>query len=185
MKKGNTKAFTLIELIVVITIMFILSMMVYAPYHHFQTKQKVRNSTKIIAQTLYEARGLAINGINSWSGNVSIWVYFWSGSEDIILYKYKLGVNSDYKNESLYLLEKRHLEPWVEIIWVEGWSKRDNGLFVFTAITWSGAYYYYNGVKQEFADPDNVLDIHIGFKWVKNWNLSEKVEYYTKTYIAD
>jgi len=55
------KAFTLIELMVVITIMFILSMMIYAPYQHYQTKQKVRNSAKVVTQTLQQARNLAIN----------------------------------------------------------------------------------------------------------------------------
>jgi len=45
---------------VVITIMAILLLASYAPFAHYQTKQKVRNSAKIITQTLNDARNSAI-----------------------------------------------------------------------------------------------------------------------------
>jgi type II secretory pathway pseudopilin PulG len=56
----NKKAFTLIELMVVITIMIIMVMAVHTPYQVYKNKQKVRNSTKIITQALYESRAKAI-----------------------------------------------------------------------------------------------------------------------------
>jgi prepilin-type N-terminal cleavage/methylation domain-containing protein len=61
----SKKGFTLIELMVTITIAGILSLTVYAPYQYYSEKQKVKNSAKIVTQTLYEARSLAINGVNT------------------------------------------------------------------------------------------------------------------------
>jgi len=62
MKKNilHKQAFTFIELMVVITIMAILLLASYTPFEHYQTKQKVRNSAKIITQTLNDARNSAI-----------------------------------------------------------------------------------------------------------------------------
>jgi prepilin-type N-terminal cleavage/methylation domain-containing protein len=61
--KSHKNAFTLIELIVVMTIMTILTMASYTPFSYYKTKQKVKNSTKIITQTLYNARSNSIYGI--------------------------------------------------------------------------------------------------------------------------
>jgi prepilin-type N-terminal cleavage/methylation domain-containing protein len=62
MKKNklNKNAFTLIELMVVMTIMIILTMTMYTSFAHYQKKQKVRNSAKIITQVLNDARSQAI-----------------------------------------------------------------------------------------------------------------------------
>lgn len=171
--KYNKKAFTLIELIVVITIMFILSMMVYAPYQHFQTKQKVRNSAKIVTQTLYEARNLAINWITTGTWNTSIWVLFASWSSHITLFKYPYwDTISDYEN-STYELEKKQLEPWVKVSW-------DNYLLRYVAISGSGMY-----LKNGSNFYDNELELNVWLGWISSWNLSKKIKYYTKTYVAD
>jgi Tfp pilus assembly protein FimT len=45
---------------IVISIMAILTLTAYAPFAHYQTKQKVRNSAKIITQTLNDSRNSAI-----------------------------------------------------------------------------------------------------------------------------
>jgi len=57
----NNKAFTLIELIVVITIFCIMLLATYIPYTYYQTKAKVKFAVKDISQSIYEARNMAIN----------------------------------------------------------------------------------------------------------------------------
>ncbi len=176
--KLEKKAFTLIELMVVITIMLILSMMVYAPYQHFQTKQKVRNSAKIVAQTLYESRNLAINGSLTWTWNSSIWVLFSSWSEDISIFQYpyphsKSVPSYNDKIDSSKLFEKKKLEPWVKISWKDY-------LFIYDAISWSGNY-----LENTNNFNDTNLELSVWMGWADVWNLNKKIKYYTKTYVAD
>jgi prepilin-type N-terminal cleavage/methylation domain-containing protein len=55
------KAFTLIELIITITIVAILTMLSYAPYNYYQNKSKLKITTREISQLLYESRNIAVN----------------------------------------------------------------------------------------------------------------------------
>jgi len=48
------KAFTLIELMIAITIVVILTMATYAPYNYYQNKAKLKVTTREISQILYE-----------------------------------------------------------------------------------------------------------------------------------
>jgi prepilin-type N-terminal cleavage/methylation domain-containing protein len=57
----NNKAFTLLELIVVITIFGIMLLATYIPYSYYQTKAKVKMAVKDISQNIYESRNMAIN----------------------------------------------------------------------------------------------------------------------------
>ncbi len=187
--KINRKAFTLIELMVVITIMGILSMMVYAPYQHYQTKQKVRNSAKIVTQTLQQARNLAINWISTGTWNTSIGVLFESGAIDITLFAYPydkfsiISATDLIDKTSWYIYEGKKLEPWVQITWVKWANLETKVLFIYTAISGSWSYYYYNPIKTAFTETKP--EIHIWFKGVNTGNLAKKIDYYTRTYVAD
>ena len=176
--RKTKEAFTLVELMVVITIMVILSMMVYAPYQHFQTKQKVRNSAKIVSQTLYEARNLAINGSLTGTWNSSIWVLFASWATDITLFQYPFedvsGLNyADKTDQSVYLFENKKLEPWVKISWKDY-------LMIYEAISGSGVY-----LENWSSFTNNNLELSVWIWWADTWNLNKKIKYYTKTYVAD
>jgi len=179
--KLEKNAFTLIELMVVITIMFILSMMMYAPYQHYQTKQKVRNSAKIVTQTLYESRNLAINGSLTGTWNASIWVLFASGAEDIWIFQYPFWENtwtySDKtdKNGS-YFYENKKLEPGVKITWKDY-------LIIYEAI--SGSWRYLENKIDFTPDAHKRLELNIWFKGTTSWNLTKKIFYYIYTYVAD
>jgi prepilin-type N-terminal cleavage/methylation domain-containing protein len=54
-------AFTLIELMITITIIVVLTMVTYAPYNYYQNKAKLKVSLREIGQLLYEARNMAVN----------------------------------------------------------------------------------------------------------------------------
>jgi prepilin-type N-terminal cleavage/methylation domain-containing protein len=58
---NTKKAFTLIELMIAITIIVILTMASYAPYTYYQNKAKLKVTSREISQLLYEARNMAIN----------------------------------------------------------------------------------------------------------------------------
>ena len=176
--KNNKKAFTLIELMIVMTIMIILTMAMYTPFAHYQTKQKVRNSAKIITQVLNDARSQAIywalhtNSTLTW--NLDIWVLLEKNEEKLKVMWYPFSIwntfPSDFTN-SKYLLEEIRLEPWVEIT-----SSR--GLYLYKAITWSWIY----------KDVDiiwNKSKISVWFKWATTWTMIKNIEYYTRTYISD
>lgn len=64
-KTFSHTAFTLIELMVVITIMSILMFASYIPYEHHQKKVTLRLAAKEISQSLSEARNLAIYGLDT------------------------------------------------------------------------------------------------------------------------
>jgi prepilin-type N-terminal cleavage/methylation domain-containing protein len=57
----NKKAFTMMELLVVITIIALVSVFTYTPYIYYKNKALVNFSTKTLAQSIYTARSLAIN----------------------------------------------------------------------------------------------------------------------------
>jgi len=46
---------------VVITIIMIITMSLFEPYHYYQKKIKIKLATKDISQSLYDARNMAIN----------------------------------------------------------------------------------------------------------------------------
>ncbi|USN58123.1 MAG: prepilin-type N-terminal cleavage/methylation domain-containing protein [Candidatus Peribacteria bacterium] len=54
--------YTFIELMIVITLVFIVTMMTYLPYSYYQNKMKIKQTGKEIAQLLYDARNDALNG---------------------------------------------------------------------------------------------------------------------------
>lgn len=80
----QTAAFTLIELIVVITIIGIISLSVYMPYSHHQKKTLLHQASKELSQSLSEARNLAVHGRASGSGNLHIGLYI--ASEGSLVY---------------------------------------------------------------------------------------------------
>jgi len=171
--KNNKNAFTLIEILVAMTMMIILTMAAYIPFSHYQQKQRVRNSAKIITQTLYDARSDAIywRASNTW--NLDIWVLFKQNATNLKVYWFPIkDTISNYLNpDNKYLLEKISLEPWVQIS--SSWW-----LFLFKAITWSWVY-------KNFTINSNKIELSVWLKWAKHWIMSKKIEYFVNTYISD
>jgi len=175
MKKNklHRQWFTLIELLVVISIMAILGLMSYAPFAHYQKKQRVINSAKIISQVLSDSRNSAIYGISSSSWNLDIWVLLEENGNELKIMNYPFSDKNppaDYF-EDKYLSETIPLEKWVEIT-------SSGSLFLFKTITWSWIY-------KNVTITDNKTLIAVWMKWANSWPLSKKIEYYTKTYISD
>jgi len=171
----DKKWFTLIELMIVITIIWIMMMMAYAPYNYFQKKGELRVAAKEISKTLSESRNLAIHWTSSGWINQSIWVFFDKTNKNIIkIFSY------DYNDKTKKsLLKEIKIQPNIQIdkIW---WN--DKALFYYEAITWSWAFYSDENMTNSISD--NVIDIEFSYKWATT-NLKKTLKYYTKTYISD
>lgn len=60
----NTRAFSLVELIFVLAILFILGVSSISIYKVWQTKNSIYSSKSVVLQSLYEAKENALLGIN-------------------------------------------------------------------------------------------------------------------------
>ncbi len=171
----NKKWFTLIELMIVISIMWIMMMMVYAPYNYFQKKAEIRIAAKEISKTLSESRNLAIHWTSSGWINQSIWVYFDKNNKNIIkIFSY------DYNNKNnKSLLKEIKIQQNIQIDKV-AWS--DKALFYYDSITWNWSFYEDEAFINIISD--NIIKIDFSYKWATN-NLKKTLDYYTKTYISD
>jgi prepilin-type N-terminal cleavage/methylation domain-containing protein len=82
--------FTLIELIVVITIMAILAIGIYVPYQRYEHISRVRVSAERADQTVTEARTLALNGymMPGTDTNANVGVLFERGAKSVKILAY-------------------------------------------------------------------------------------------------
>lgn len=173
--KKNTFAFTLLELIVVITIIGIISMATYLPYAHHQKKVLVKQAAREITQSLSDARNLAINGLSeAWGSNLNVAIYFdtWAQSVE---YHTSTGALNISNISSATLLRTKRLPAWAQVDLIAGNSNPQ--MFWFSAITWSW-----------FTDPDlglNPIDIQLSFKGANSPILQKNIRYYPQSYISD
>jgi len=183
----NRYGFTLIEFMVAISIFFIISAGSYIPYSHYQKKWLLNQGVKEIVQSLYESRNLSINGLDSWSGNVSIWLYFdtTDGKNTSLTYftyphSFTWAQVTHQISEEIHIEKVKSLPQWVQIDSV-AWKKKF--LVFFSSISWQGSYYYWDPVKNTFTDEE--IDIELSYKWAESSSLQRQIKYYTKWNIAD
>ncbi len=87
-------AFTLVELMIVITIIAILSLLSYAPYNYYSNISRVRFSVQKIEQAVNEGKVSSI-GWYSFSGtNVHIWLVFPAGSNTFEMRGYDISAGT-------------------------------------------------------------------------------------------
>lgn len=183
----NKKAFTLIELMISITIVIILTLIAYAPYNYYQNKAKLKISVREVSQALHEARNMAINWVIWTNSNVSVWVYMesWISNNAINFFSYPYDIenmNISYnQNSEIKLLKSLQLDKWIQI---DNISWKSNLLFYFSAITWSWYYYTWQWPSR-FNLNQEVLDINLSYKWSNSDTLKRKLSYFTTTNITD
>ena len=182
-------AFTLIELMVVVTILAIVSMATYIPYAHHQKKVLVKQGVKEITQSLTEARNLAINGINSWNGNLNVWLYFWSWATEIIYYtlpyteNFNITSSNDINPVSIANAEVHKVKLLPQGVMINSISTSSNAsLFEYDAITGDGSFFT-DGIYTLPAD--DIILIDVSYKWDTSPVLQKTIEYYTQSYISD
>lgn len=182
------KAFTLIELMISITIVVVLTMATYAPYSYYQNKTKLKVTTREISQLIYEWRNMAMNWSVGETWNSMIWIYFDSKEAEknsIKLFSYPFDIekiNIDrIEKEDIKFIKSLVLQKGVEIDSI--WGK-DNLLFTFDAISWKSSYYtWIDNIKKDFEK--DVVNINFSFKNSTSENLKRTIKYYTSTNIID
>lgn len=183
------KGFTLIELMISITIVVILTMVTYAPYNYYQNKAKLKVATREISQVLYEWRNMAINWSVQDTWNVSIWVYFDNSVTEknkIKVFSYPYNINkldlSYIEWPDVKLIKTLELKKGIEINDIQ-WN--DNLLFVFDAITWNLTYYNWNGWLRNTIENEDIMSINFSYKNSTSENLRRTIKYFTSTNIID
>jgi len=197
--KDIKKAFTLIELMIVITIIWTMMGMAYAPYSYFQKKAQVKIAAKEISRTISESRNMAIHWVESSSWNLSIGIYFetlsWSLENNeikIYWYPYEFWTGSKVVLNDDFLINTINIQKDIGIdnIWIEdneeNVSINKNALFLFSAITWEWNYFYFDwGNRRDLVLwENNKINIEFSYRW-NDWNLEKVLKYYTKTHISD
>lgn len=185
--KINNKWFTLIELTIVITIIWLMMSMAYAPYNYFQKKAQVKIAAKEISKTISESRNMAIHWISStWSWNLSIWVYFdttnWNNNIiKIFAYPYSYWTGSQIVLNNDYLLKEIKIQKYMQIDKI---NDNNKVLLLFDAITWNWNYFSFDSWKEDLIISENKIKIDFSYYWATTW-LKSFIVYYTKTYISD
>ena len=182
----SKKAFTLIELMIALTIVAIVTMASYAPYNYYKNKAKLKNTASKITQLLYDSRNMAINGMVGIDWNVSVWVYFDSSDNNKVhIYSYPHDISqvdiSNLEIGDIKNIKTIYLDNGVQIDWIE-WN--DNLLFFFDSISWDVKYYKWNWWVRSLIT-DNEVVINFSYKWSTSPNLNKSISYFTSTNIID
>lgn len=109
--------FTLIELMVVITIIGILFAASYLPYEHYSRLSRVRISAEKLRQAQEDAKVLSQNGqvFPGTSKNADIGLLFQKGSHTVNMFAFMPGFRSFSESENAKILKTVSLEDGVNI----------------------------------------------------------------------
>lgn len=195
MNRQTIRWFTLVEMMIVISVIFIIGLTVYAPYNHFANVAKLKQSVKEISQSLYEARNMAINWTEWTNGNTSIWLYIHDNIMTYYSYPYGIdplnisiedrvmGINT---TSETHILKEYTIQPGVTIEPIE-WQ--DNILFYFSAIEGVVNYYYFDSTWRHdidlTANPEEIITIEVSYKGSTSSIMRKELQYLTKTNIID
>ncbi len=166
-------AFTLIELMIVMTIIGIISLATYMPYAHHQKKVLVKQWAKQLSQSIAESRNLAIHWLDTGSWNVYVWIYFASGATQLDYYASTNNLDILSLPSNPYKVKK--LPVWVQVDSIAGSS--DAVLMSFAPITGS----WYISLWSAWDE----IDIQISYKWANSPVLQKNIRYYRKSNISD
>ena len=182
------KAFTLIELIVAMSIVGTLMMMTYLPYNHYQNKAKLKLSTREISQSFYEAKNMAVSWIRDLDWNTSVWLYMTTNEPDnwnIVFFSYphdidELSINN-IESWSIKKIKEKQLQDWIKINNLEWY---ENLLFFYNSINWdSKIYTFWTSWKTEIIDDE--ISIVVSYKNSTSESLKKELIYFKNTNIID
>lgn len=183
---ANKTWFTLIELIVAISIFFLLSLIAFAPYSFYLNKSKVKHTSKEISQVIYEAKNKAINGSATASWNVSIWIYFdstWANKNSYKLLSFSHDINENIISmEEANLIEETILQPGMQL-WTFQWQEK--GMIFFRSITGSWRVFTWDWNIRTQVPPIEDITLKYSYKWASYWLLQWELQYFQETQIVD
>lgn len=184
----NKSWFTLIELIIAITIFIIISVIAFAPYWYYMNKAKVKHTNKELSQVIYEAKNMAIHGSTTSTWNISIGIYFDISSPNnnyysLLAFEHDI-VQSDINFSNGELIQKTLLQPWIQLDKFH-WNDEE-GIIFFRSITWSWMVFKWSSYELVPKTLwDNMVSIEYSYKWSTDESLQNTLYYFQDTQIVD
>lgn len=163
------------------TIMGMLAFASYIPYAHYQKKALIRQGLKEISQSLQESRNLAINGVDTGSGNVHVVLAFEPDGQTLSYYSYPfsdLYIPQSYSDiqERDTLLKTKTLPQGIYIESVAG--NASGSILAFEAISGSGTW-------EIFESSERDIEIQLSYMHASDEVLRGTLQYYLQSYISD
>lgn len=184
----NKTWFTLMELLVAMSIIIILTLLTYIPYNHYQNKAKLKLSSREISQSFYEAKNMATSWLKDLDWNRSIWIYLENNeltNDSIVFFSYPHDIDEiNIQNIESWDIEKiktKKLQKWIKIndLW---WY--DNLLFFYESITWNSKVYTFDSWWKHLINQDEI-SIVFSYRNSTSPTLRTQLVYFTKTNIVD
>ncbi len=113
----TSSGFTLIELMIVMTIIGILFVGSYVPYDYYSRLSRIRISTEKIHQSMEDARILAQNGqlFPGTTKNADIWLLLEKGAHTLSMFAYLSGSHSFTEDDNAKIIKVILLEDSINI----------------------------------------------------------------------
>lgn len=206
LKKSHKKAFTLIELMIVISIMGLLLLFSYAPYTLYQSKAKLKLATREVAQSFYETKNFSISWIKirATRENKSVWLLLSSKENQNNFVKYYLfdhdifdkekkifdlkKLNFDDNPWTWNLLKIKTIQPDIFIKWFSAWDDKEkidwDILVFYEASSWNVTVFKINWNEKIELSLEK-LKINFSYKNSTTDMLNREITYYLKTNIVD
>lgn len=206
LKKSDKKAFTLIELMIVISIMGLLLLFSYAPYTLYQSKAKLKLATREVAQSFYETKNFSISWIKirATRENKSVWLLLSSKENQNNFVKYYLfdhdifdkekkifdlkKLNFDDNPWTWNLLKIKTIQPDIFIKWFSAWDDKEkidwDILVFYEASSWNVTVFKINWNEKIELSLEK-LKINFSYKNSTTDMLNREITYYLKTNIVD
>lgn len=162
--------FTLIELMVVVTIIAIISMWIYLPYSHHQQRTLVKQWWNEISASISQARNMSIHGISSWTWNLHIGLVF---DQDKLLYN-SYELTNTWSVSDIIQTKKLPRGIWIDEDFI-------GNEFFFEAITWKLTKRN-NWVKVDLEHEEN---IQFSFMGSEAESLRGNIIYHTRSHISE
>lgn len=180
--KKNTSWFTLIELLITMSILMILTLMVYANYAMSQNIIKVKLGQKEIAQSISLAKNMAMNGYEKDEKNQSIAVVFDTENGNQILYYTYDFDQKDLKLDPSFLLKTQNLQDQV---YIEDLSGQKKVMIYFSSIYAEPSIYTFWTSWEKMQFNGENLDVSVSYKHLENFPFLRKLTYYKGTNVVD
>lgn len=179
----QTSGFSLLELMITLTIIFIVSLAAYTPYHHYQKKTQIKLAVKQIEQFISQTRNDALHGSASWS-NLSFWLYL-EGWENTRVTQLSYPYSATGSMIDRQWLSQGYQLALENNIYIENIGWHPNSLLFFEAITGKLELSYWDETDTKIPYQDDKLDIEISYLGSAVWDLRKSFRYYTATNVID
>ena len=190
MKYNKNLWFTLIEMMIAITIFFIIVVMAYANYSFYQNIASVKIWAKQVSQSIWEARNMSINWFKKNETNQSIWILFDTNADNnksLKVYSYNYSTwTTEISLDDSDIIREISLQRWVELsslTWNIAWNI-DSIMIYFSSIYWTGGLYKIVDWSLEELEIDDI-EISISYKGSTNSLLKRDIRYYKNTNLID